>query len=80
MRFSKVHVNALIGLVLHALLTAALVLLAWGLTADFVSTNGAYEIKYLLIGALLPTIGTAMDRLASVVRRFTYMGDKEKNE
>ena len=74
MRYTRVHVNAIIGLLIYCLLTAALMLLVWGLVSDFISTNGHDDIKYLLMGVLLPMIAGALREIASVVKRFTYMG------
>ena len=80
MRYTKVHVNALIGLSIYCLLTAALMLLVWGLVSDFIDTNGADDIKYLLMGVLLPMIAGALREIASVVKRFTYMGGDNGQE
>ena len=75
-RFTTVHVNALLGLVIYCLLVAGMMLLVWALVGDHIDTNGADEIKYILVGTLLPMIAGALREIASVVKRFTYMGDQ----
>lgn len=79
MRVTRIHINALIGLTLYCLLIAGMIglcgAMVWVLAISNIDTNGHSDILVLVIGAMLPMIGSALREAASVVKRFTYMSD-----
>lgn len=83
-RITRIHINALVGLVLYALLIAGLIGVAaamvWVLTVSKIDTNGHADILMVIVGALLPMINNTLREFVSVVKRFTYMSDDDEEE
>ena len=84
MKATKLHINATIGMMLYAIQISGMLALAggmvWVLTFTGVDTNGHSDIMFVIIGALLPTIGSNLREFASIVKRFTYMTDADEEE